>query len=127
MINKTNFVIRKSGIKENSYYVDYQGVYKTTEISELVGVKAPIIKEKYILNNAVHDESLDVYYFNSMESAQNAISEILKGVKQEKKCRTIELTETEIEYIRKALINEGVNTIHVGSKVKDEIFKKLNF
>jgi hypothetical protein len=126
MVNKTNFVIRLSGLRVNCYYIDYLGVYKVAEISELVGIKEAIIKEKYILNNGVYNQDLDVFYFNSQESAQNAISEILKGVKVEKKCRVIELTEAEIEYIRQALINEGVNNIRVGNKVKDTIFKKLN-
>jgi hypothetical protein len=126
MVNKTNFVVRMSGLRENSYYIDYLGAYKIDEIAELVGIKASVIKEKYLLNQAEHEESIDVYYFKSMENAQNAISEILKGVKEEKKGRTIVLTEAEVEYIRRALINEGSNTIHLRNKVKDAIFKKLN-
>jgi hypothetical protein len=126
MVNKTSFIIRLSGIRANSYYIDYLGAYKAAEISELVGIKESVIKEKYILNDGIYNQDLDVYYFSSMESAQNAITEILKGVKVEKKCRIIELTEAEVEYIRQALINEGINTIRVGNKVKDAIFKKLN-
>lgn len=126
MINKTNFVIRLSGLRANSYYIDYLGVYKIAEISELVGIKENVIKEKYVLNNGEYNQDLDVYYFSSQENAQSAISEILKGVKVEKKCRIVELTEAEVEYIRQALINEGINSIRVGNKVKDAIFKKLN-
>ena len=126
MVNKTNFLIRLSGLRASSYYIDYLGVYKIAEISELVGIKEAVIKEKYILNNGEFNQDLNVYYFSSMDSAQNAISEILKGIKVEKKCRVIELTEGEVEYIRQALINEGINNIRVGNKVKDAIFKKLN-
>ena len=126
MVNKTNFIVRLSGLKANSFYIDYLGVYKIAEIAELVGIKETVIKEKYLLNNGEYNQDLSVYYFNNMESAQNAISEILKGIKVEKKCRVIELTEGEIEYIRQALINEGINNIRVGNKVKDAIFKKLN-
>jgi hypothetical protein len=125
MVNKTNFVIRLSGLR-NSYYIDYLGVYKIAEIAELVGIKESVIKEKYILNNGEYFQDLDVFYFSNQERAQNAISEILKGIKVEKKCRVIELTEGEIEYIRQALINEGINNIRVGNKVKDAIFRKLN-
>ena len=45
---------------------------------------------------------------------------------KDKRGRAVYLTEREIEYIRAALINENNNTIHVSSKIKDQIFKKLN-
>jgi hypothetical protein len=51
---------------------------------------------------------------------------ILKKTRSEMKGKAVFLSENEIEYIRKALINEGSNTIHVKSKIKDAIFKKLN-
>jgi hypothetical protein len=53
-------------------------VYNTTEISKLVGIEASAIMEKYLDNGAEYDESLDVYYFSSLESARKTISDILK-------------------------------------------------
>ena len=126
MVSESNFVVRKSGRKDECYYIDYLGVYKINDLARIVGVKASAVKEKFLNNNAVYDEALEVYYFNSMDSAKNTIAEIMKDVKSGVKGRVVHLTEAEIEYIRKALINEGTNVMHVSNKVKDAIFKKLN-
>lgn len=126
MVSESNFVVRKSGRRDESYYIDYLGVYKINDLARIVGVKASSVKEKFLNNNAVYDEALEVYYFNSMDSAKNTIAEIMKDVKSDVKGRVVHLTEAEIEYIRKALINEGTNVMHVSNKVKDAIFKKLN-
>ncbi|WP_027628511.1 hypothetical protein [Ruminiclostridium cellobioparum] len=125
-VNESNFIVRKSGRENNSYYIDYLGVYKIIDISKLVRLEASIIKEKYLKYDAVYFDELDVYYFNDIEKAKSAINDILKNLKSSQKGRIIQLTEAEIEYIRQALINEGVNNIRVSSKVKDNIFKKLN-
>lgn len=125
-VNESNFIVRKSGREDNSYYIDYLGVYKVVEISKLIRLEASFIKEIYIKYSAVYFNELDIYYFNDIEKAKSAIYEILKNVKTELKGRLIHLTESEIEYIRQALINEGVNNLRVSSKVKDNIFKKLN-
>lgn len=125
-VNESNFIVRKSGREDNSYYIDYLGVYKVVEISKLIRLEASFIKEIYIKYGAVYFNELDIYYFNDIEKAKSAIYEILKNVKTELKGRLIHLTESEIEYIRQALINEGVNNLRVSSKVKDNIFKKLN-
>ena len=125
-ISESNFIVRKSGREDNSFYIDYLGVYKVVEISKMVHLEASFIKDKYIKYGAVYCEQLDVYYFGEIEKAKSAISEILKSLKSNQKGRIIQLTESEIEYIRKALINEGVNSLRVNTKVKDNIFKKLN-
>ncbi len=125
-VNESNFIVRKSGRENNSYYIDYLGVYKIVDISKLVHLEASLIKEKYLKYDAVYFDELDVYYFNDIEKAKSAINDILKNLKASQKGRIIQLTEAEIEYIRQALINEGVNNIRVSSKVKDNIFKKLN-
>ena len=125
-ISESNFVVRKSGQVENSFYIDYLGVYKVVEISKLVHLEASFIKDKYIKYGAEYSDHVDVYYFNTIENAKSAINEILKNLKAEQKGRIIQLTEAEIEYIRQALINVGANNLSVNSKVKDNIFKKLN-
>lgn len=125
-ISESNFIVRKSGQQENSFYIDYLGIYKVVEISKLVHLDSSFLKEKYLKHGAVYNDKLDVYYFSSIDEAKNAITEILKSLKPDQKGRIVQLTEAEIEYIRQALINEGVNNLRVSSKVKDNIFKKLN-
>ncbi|WP_024832305.1 hypothetical protein [Ruminiclostridium josui] len=125
-INETNFIVRKSGKEANRYYVDYLGYYKVVDISKLVHLEVSFIKEKYAKYGAEYFKELDVYYFTDLDKAKAAIDEIVRNIKSEKKGRVILLTEAEIEYIRQALINEGVNNLRVNSKVKDNIFKKLN-
>lgn len=126
MVNETSFVVRISGRKENSYYIDYLGNYKLSDVSRLVGIKQQLAKEIYTQNGAVCDQENDVYYFSSIAGAKKAISEMLNEMKPEKRGKVVFLTNVEIEYIRKALINEGVNSIHVSNKLKDAIFYKLN-
>lgn len=125
-INETNFIVRKSGKEIDKYYVDYLGYYKVVDISKLVHLEVSFIKEKYAKYGAEYFEEPDVYYFTDLDKAKAAIDEIVRNIKSERKGRVILLTEAEIEYIRQALINEGVNNLRVNSKVKDNIFKKLN-
>lgn len=126
IINETSFVVRISGRRDNSYYIDYQGSYKISDIAKLVKAGVTSLKEKYIANGAVYDKSLDIYYFRSVEDARKTISDLLKDMKYENKGRTVFLTEAEIEYIRRALINEGAGSLRLKSKIKDAIFNKLN-
>lgn len=126
MVSESNFVIRMSGMKKNCYYIDYSGTYKAVDIAKIAGVEPGVIRERYLMHGAVYDAALDVYYFNSIESAKEAVADIMKGLKPDFKGRMIFLTEQEVEYIRRALVNEGVNVIHVKNSVKDAIFRKLN-
>lgn len=126
MVNLTSFIVRKSGRKENSYYIDYSGMYKTSDIARITGLETVAVTMMYIHHGAEYDDTQQVYYFNSTETAKNAILEIFSGVSPELKGKVLYLTEAEVEYIRRALINEGSNTIYLKSKIKDEIFKKLN-
>ncbi|MHB8061801.1 MAG: hypothetical protein ACYDG2_04070 [Ruminiclostridium sp.] len=125
-ISESNFIVRTSGQQGNNFYIDYLGIYKIVEISKLVHLDASFIREKYIKFGAQYFDKLDVYYFNDINLAKSAINEILKNIKADQKGRIIQLTEAEIEYIRQAMINEGANNLRVNSKVKDNIFKKLN-
>lgn len=126
MISGENFLVRASGRRNDSCYVDYLGNYKIDDISKLTGIKKPELIGIYLANEAVYDDKLEVYYFCDSDSARRTIKDILDLVGIENNGRPILLTEAEIEFIRKALINEGVNTIHVSNKIKDSIFKKLN-
>ena len=126
MVNQTNFIARLSGRRTDNYYIDYSGVYKVNDIAKISGLEPAAVKEIYTGNGAVYDDSLEVYYFGSLESANKAIVEIYSKVRIELKGKLVYLSEAEVEYIRKALINEGSNTIHLKNKIKDEIFKKLN-
>jgi SAM-dependent MidA family methyltransferase len=126
MINESNFIVRQSGRNAGSYYIDYSGVYKVPEIAKIAGLKPTSLKEIYAGNGAVLDDIQKVYYFSSLDSAKKTIADIFNKIKVEQKGRIVMLSEAEIEYIRRALINEGANTLHVSNKVKDAIFKKLN-
>ncbi len=126
MVNETNLIVRMSGRRENSYYIDYLGMYRITDIAKATGIEASAVKEVYLSSGAVYDQSQDVYYFSSIDDGKKVIAEILKKTGTELKGRVVFLTDSEIEYIRKALINEQANTIHVKNKIKDAIFKKLN-
>ena len=126
MVNQSNFIIRMSGTRAGNYYIDYSGAYKAIDIARICGLDPTAVKEIYTGNGAVYDDSQALYYFAGLESAKKTITELFDNVRAELKGRLVYLSEAEVEYIRKALINEGSNTIHLKNKIKDEIFKKLN-
>lgn len=126
MVNQSGFIVRKSGLQSDSYYIDYSGSYKVGDIAKITGIKPAGVIKTYSDNGAIYDDMQEVYYFRSVESARKAIGELFGNVRAELKCKTVNLTEAEVEYIRRALINEVSNTIHLKSKIKDEIFRKLN-
>ncbi len=126
MVNQSNFIVRMSGRCAGKFYIDYSGAYKVNDISRITGLASGVVKEIYTGNGAVYDDSQKVYYFGSLSSAKNAITEIFGSVRTELKGKLLYLSEAEVEYVRKALINEGTNTISMNTKIKDEIFKKLN-
>ena len=126
MVSESNFIVRISGKRANSYYIDYSGVYKVNEIAKIAGLEPSKVKELYQNGGAVYDETQEVHYFGSIEAAKAVIAGILGNVRSELKGKLLYLTEAEVEYIRKALINEGSNPIHLKNKIKDAIFKKLN-
>jgi hypothetical protein len=126
VVNQSNFIARMSGRRADNYYIDYSGAYKVNDIAKITGLKSTAVKEIYTGNSAVYDETQEVYYFGSLESAKKAIAELFGSIRADLKGKLVYLSESEVEYIRKALINEGNNTIHMKNKIKDEIFKKLN-
>jgi hypothetical protein len=126
MVYATNFIVRKSGIREGSYYIDYAGSFSVTDLSKIVGLKPSRIVEIYTSYGGILNDSLGVYYFPSAEHAKNSIDRILSEVKPGNIGKAVYLSNEEIDYIRRALINEGANTFSVKNNLKDEIFRKLN-
>lgn len=120
------FTIRISGKRNGNFYIDYRGCYKAGDIAKVLGLSPVDVKIIYGENDASYDSENEVYYFSTGEKAQNAINRLIETMPRDKRGRAVYLTEAEIEYIRKALINENNNTIHVNSKTKDQIFIKLN-
>lgn len=126
MIDTVNFIVRSSGRLEGKFYIDYVGVYKVAEVSKAVKVDAEKLNAIYLANGGEYDASREVFYFGSSIDAKKTISDIFSHMKNTNKGRVITLTEPEIEYIRKALISEGIDFAGVNNKLKDAIFKKLN-
>jgi hypothetical protein len=126
MVNESNFIVRSSARKANSFYIDYLGSYKVSEIAKISGLEPVTVKEIYIKNDAVYDASLDVYYFGKEAGAKSSVSEICSKIDTDKKGKLIFLSDDEIALVRKALINESSSYVHFSSEVIDSIFKKLN-
>jgi hypothetical protein len=126
MVYESNFLVRKSGKRENSFYIDYSGTYTIRDLSKILGLKASIVEDIYKRHNAKLDKTLDIYYFESADDARTSLKDIFHEITPDNIGRAVYLTNEEIELIRQALINEGVNTIGTKSEIKDTIFKKLN-
>ena len=126
MFNTENLIVRVSGKKEGYFYIDYLGHYKVNEIAKAFKLDGYVLNEIYNECKAIFDEELEVFYFASLEDAKEAVGKLIKKVRVDRNGRLIFFTEAELEYIRKAMINEGNNLLRVENKIKDEIFKKLN-
>ncbi len=126
MLNESNFIVRASARREGNYYIDYSGEYKISGIALVSALDIPEVQDIYLRHGADLDNSHEVYYFDSIINARKAISDILTKTGHSTFGKLVFLTETEIEYIRTALIKEGGNTVSLNRKLKDEIFRKLN-
>lgn len=125
MVLKSNFVVRKSAYN-GAYYIDYNGHYTLQDISNEIHQPVKKLQEVYEKFDGTFSSEMNVFYFPSLELAKHAVEEALSGVDAADRGKAIYLTESEIEYIRKALINEDSNIISLKTKIKDTIFKKLN-
>lgn len=123
---KSNFIIRASGVMEGYFYIDFEGEYHPDRIHLITDVPIEKIVEIYKNHGGVYNEKYDVYYFETRAAAEDVIELMAKKIKPAKNVRQVELTEQEIEYIRKALINEDSNLIFTKGKIRDSIFEKLN-
>ncbi|MCF8020850.1 MAG: hypothetical protein K9L62_15840 [Vallitaleaceae bacterium] len=120
------FMIRESALKENHYYIDYNGEYEMSKISSCTGIAENVIEHIYLDHEGVLDSDKEVFYFNKRGNAADAVEALNNRVIRSKTSRTVELTEEEIEYIRKALINEDSNIIFTKNSIRTSIFNKLN-
>jgi hypothetical protein len=126
MVQTANFIVRSSGKKTGSFYIDYSGSYTLADLSKIAGVKQNVLEAIYLKNNATYDDSLDIYYFPAEEYAHKTIQGMLSRIAPANIGKCVYLSDAEIEFIRQALINEGTATVKFSNKIKDEIFKKLN-
>ena len=125
-MSNNGFALRKSGVKEGFFYIDYEGEYQPERIKKATGISVDTIQGIYKEAEGEYNEQFDVYYFKSEESAQEAIKSLARSLRKSDHVRTVELTESEIEYIRRALINEDSNVIFTKNKIRESIFDKLN-
>ncbi len=122
-----NFLIKKSKIKEGYFYVECNGAHDLEGVSEHTGISEEKLETLYKENEGVYCHAKGVYYFYGYQKCVNLIEVLSERAVAKKSVRNVPLTEEEIEYIRRALINEDSNIIFTESKVRDNIFKKLNF
>lgn len=120
------FVLRRSGVKEGAYYIDFEGEFQPEMIKKETGISAEKIIQIFQDHNGEYNEPVGVYYFTSTDDGESVIKALVKLLKKSDHVRTVELTESEIEYIRRALINEDSNVIFTKSKIRESIFDKLN-
>lgn len=120
------FMIRDSAIKSGAHYIDFDGEYEISAISACTGIVESTIHKIYENNEGQYDSDRNVYYFNERGNAADALNQLRENLRPAKVGRTVTLSEEEIEYIRKALINEDANIIYTRSKIRDSIFDKLN-
>lgn len=120
------FMIRRSALKDGNYYIDFDGAYEISDISSCTGITENVIHHIYEDSKGHYDPDKHVYYFSEYGYANDAMEELRKAFRPSKVNKTVELTEEEIEYIRRALINEDSNIIYTNSNIRANIFNKLN-
>lgn len=126
MLELSGFIVRISGRQENTYYIDCNGLYRVDDIAKAGGVEPQRLNSIYLANGGELNESVGVYYFNSIPQAKSAIEKIT-ALFGGKNGRSVFLTESEIEYIRKALIAfGGYPGPGTDSRVTDTILNKFN-
>lgn len=122
----SQFMIRRSALKEGSYYIDFMGEYEVKQISGMTKIPGNTIDHIFVQNGGDFDSKNQVYYFSEYGHATDAVKELEEHIKPRNITRSLELTEEEIEYIRRALINEDSNVIFTKNSIRASIFNKLN-
>jgi hypothetical protein len=126
MLDTSNFIVRISGRGPSTYYIDCGGLYHISDIATQAGISADRLSKIYASNGGEVNRELDVYYFGSIESAKSAISAIFAMMQNSNKGKSVFFTEDEIEYLRKAMINDAMGFAGNNSRTVDIILKKLN-
>jgi len=126
MLDTSNFIVRISGRGPSTYYIDCGGLYHISDIATQAGINADRLSKIYASNGGEVNRELDVYYFGSIESAKSAISAIFAMMQNSNKGKSVFFTEDEIEYLRKAMINDAMGFAGNNSRTVDIILKKLN-
>lgn len=126
MLDFSNFIVRSSGRSANTYYIDCGGLYHVSDIASVAGLSLKRLDKIYSLNGGVLNEELNVYYFHDIEKAKHVISEIFGVIKDSNKGKSVYFSEKEIQYLRKALINDASGFAGNNSRMVDAILKKLN-
>ncbi|NDL67604.1 hypothetical protein [Anaerotalea alkaliphila] len=125
MIIESSFIPRKSGLGKG-YYIDCAGSYLVSDLAKETQLPEGRLHSIFEKHNATLDLGSQVYYFTTPADAKMAIQEILSQVPLDERGKAVYLTEAEIEYIRRALINEDANMLAMRTSVRDTIFRKLN-
>lgn len=120
------FMIRESALKDDHYYIDYNGEFELSKLSSCTGISENVIEHAYLEHDGLLDSDKEVFYFSKRGNAADAVEDLNSRIIRSKTSRTVELTEEEIEYIRKALINEDSNIIFTKHSIRTSIFNKLN-
>lgn len=120
-----DLVARRSALYDK-YYIDYKGMYHISDIAKALGLNMAAMEDIYKENGGVYHEERQVYYFDSFDKVKEVVDLLVKKVRPSAIERQISLTEEEVEYIRKALINEDSNVIFTKTSIRESIFKKLN-
>lgn len=122
----SQFMIRTSALGEENFYIDFNGEYEVYKIASCTGINENIIDDTYNIYSGKYSKEKNVYYFNKRGNAVEVVEVLTDKLKRSMVTRTVDLTENEIEYIRKALINEDSNIIFTNNGVRTSIFNKLN-
>lgn len=120
-----DLVARRSALYDK-YYIDYKGMYHLSDIAKKLGLEIATMEDIYKDFGGVFHNERQVYYFDDIDKVKEALALLVKKVRPSAIERQISLTDEEVEYIRKALINEDSNVIFTKSSIRESIFKKLN-
>jgi len=126
MLDSSSFIVRISGRGPSLFYIDCGGLYHISDIAANAGISASRLSKIYVSNGGALNSELDVYYFGSIDSAKTAISDIFSAMRNANKGKSVFFNEDEIEYLRKALINDAMGFAGNSSRMVDAILKKLN-
>lgn len=119
------FMIRESAMMSGHYYIDFDGDYEIADISRVTGITMDTIHQVYENNGGIYNPERKVYYFVQYGEAAEAVNTLRHSLKPTRIGRPMLLSEEEIDYIRKALLNDGDDSFE-SRRIKGSIFDKFN-